>query len=197
MAYGSQQFSKPNRNIRNRSFAPKTGTAGPGASLPYCCLCKCQVLARSDLKNSGEKSRGRVRSRERKHRFLTRRLFFRRFSQMTGVGSAAIIIGGRVEPLGMTQMYLARHIAIIHVKPSTASHMLGSLLGPLQFVQKWRFNFIYLQEWMAERAGFEPAVRFPVHTLSRRAPSTTRPPLRWAGRNEGAAKLQPVNVMGR
>ncbi len=31
---------------------------------------------------------------------------------------------------------------------------------------------------MAERAGFEPAVRFPVHTLSRRAPSTTRSPLR-------------------
>lgn len=32
--------------------------------------------------------------------------------------------------------------------------------------------------WMAERAGFEPALRFPVNTLSRRAPSTTRPPLR-------------------
>src|SRR5579859_4325464 len=30
---------------------------------------------------------------------------------------------------------------------------------------------------MAERAGFEPAIRFPVYTLSRRAPSTTRPPL--------------------
>lgn len=27
---------------------------------------------------------------------------------------------------------------------------------------------------MAEREGFEPSVRFPVHTLSRRAPSTTR-----------------------
>jgi hypothetical protein len=31
---------------------------------------------------------------------------------------------------------------------------------------------------MAEEAGFEPAIRFPVYTLSRRAPSTTRPPLR-------------------
>jgi hypothetical protein len=31
---------------------------------------------------------------------------------------------------------------------------------------------------MAERAGFEPALRSPVNTLSRRAPSTTRPPLR-------------------
>lgn len=34
------------------------------------------------------------------------------------------------------------------------------------------------QRHLAERAGFEPALRFPVNTLSRRAPSTTRPPLR-------------------
>lgn len=33
---------------------------------------------------------------------------------------------------------------------------------------------------MADRAGFEPAIRFPVYTLSRRAPSTTRPPVRRA-----------------
>src|SRR5271170_336516 len=33
---------------------------------------------------------------------------------------------------------------------------------------------------MAEGAGFEPAIRFPVYTLSRRAPSTARPPLRLA-----------------
>src|SRR5919108_1347901 len=31
---------------------------------------------------------------------------------------------------------------------------------------------------MAERVGFEPTVRFPVHTLSKRAPSTTRTSLR-------------------
>src|SRR3954451_22963113 len=31
---------------------------------------------------------------------------------------------------------------------------------------------------VAEGAGFEPAIRLPVYTLSRRAPSTTRPPLR-------------------
>ena len=31
---------------------------------------------------------------------------------------------------------------------------------------------------MAERKGFEPSRRFPAYTLSRRAPSTTRPPLR-------------------
>jgi hypothetical protein len=30
---------------------------------------------------------------------------------------------------------------------------------------------------MAEREGFEPSVPLTVHTLSKRAPSTTRPPL--------------------
>ncbi len=34
---------------------------------------------------------------------------------------------------------------------------------------------------VAERAGFEPAIELPLYTLSRRAPSTTRPPLRPAG----------------
>ena len=33
---------------------------------------------------------------------------------------------------------------------------------------------------VAERQGFEPWRRFPAYTLSRRAPSTTRPPLRAA-----------------
>ena len=31
---------------------------------------------------------------------------------------------------------------------------------------------------MAEKAGFEPALRSLVNTLSKRAPSATRPPLR-------------------
>ena len=30
---------------------------------------------------------------------------------------------------------------------------------------------------LAEKKGFEPSVRLPAHTLSKRAPSTTRPPL--------------------
>src|SRR5439155_11479528 len=30
---------------------------------------------------------------------------------------------------------------------------------------------------MADRVGFEPTRRFPVHTLSKRAPSATRPPV--------------------
>ncbi len=34
---------------------------------------------------------------------------------------------------------------------------------------------------MAEREGFEPSVEFPLHTLSKRAPSTTRTSLRSSG----------------
>ena len=37
---------------------------------------------------------------------------------------------------------------------------------------------IAVSEIMAEREGFEPSIRLPVYTRSRRAPSTTRPPLR-------------------
>lgn len=36
-------------------------------------------------------------------------------------------------------------------------------------------TFILLK--MAEREGFEPSIWFPIYTRSRRAPSTTRPPL--------------------
>ena len=36
---------------------------------------------------------------------------------------------------------------------------------------------------LAERVGFEPTVEFPLHTLSKRAPSTTRTSLRLSGIN--------------
>ena len=32
---------------------------------------------------------------------------------------------------------------------------------------------------LAERMGFEPMIEFPLYTLSKRAPSTTRPPLHY------------------
>src|SRR5262249_18452957 len=38
---------------------------------------------------------------------------------------------------------------------------------------------------MAEREGFEPSRRLPAYTRSRRAPSTTRPPLLQASRKGG------------
>ena len=37
---------------------------------------------------------------------------------------------------------------------------------------------------MAERQGFEPWIQFPVYTLSKRAPSATRPSLRWEAREQ-------------
>src|SRR5947209_13386226 len=40
---------------------------------------------------------------------------------------------------------------------------------------------------MAEREGFEPSIEFPLYTLSKRAPSTTRPSLRKRAR---ASSLQ-------
>ena len=36
---------------------------------------------------------------------------------------------------------------------------------------------------MAEREGFEPSKQFPIYTLSKRAPSTTRPPLQYNANN--------------
>jgi hypothetical protein len=39
---------------------------------------------------------------------------------------------------------------------------------------------------LAEGVGFEPTIRFPVYTLSKRAPSATRPSLRRAGRTIAA-----------
>jgi hypothetical protein len=43
---------------------------------------------------------------------------------------------------------------------------------------------------MAERVGFEPTLEFPLNTLSKRAPSTTRPPL-----PEPTAKLRQVEFL--
>lgn len=50
---------------------------------------------------------------------------------------------------------------------------------------------------LAEGVGFEPTIRFPVYTRSRRAPSTTRPPLRSAPDTEAGGRMQgPVRARG-
>ena len=38
-------------------------------------------------------------------------------------------------------------------------------------------NYSSFDGLVAEREGFEPSKQFPVYTLSKRAPSATRPPL--------------------
>ena len=41
-----------------------------------------------------------------------------------------------------------------------------------------RINGLYKTKGLAERVGFEPTLEFPLNTLSKRAPSATRPSLR-------------------
>ena len=48
----------------------------------------------------------------------------------------------------------------------------GTVLSPLTYRR------MFAEGIMAERKGFEPSIRSPVYSLSRGAPSTTRPPLR-------------------
>src|ERR1035438_7349430 len=48
---------------------------------------------------------------------------------------------------------------------------------------------------MAERVGFEPTLEFPLNTLSKRAPSTTRPSLRSGKKRQLAVhKLRPRSL---
>jgi hypothetical protein len=47
---------------------------------------------------------------------------------------------------------------------------------------------------MAERVGFEPTVEFPLHTLSKRAPSASRPSLRMSGITSLAEGGDPANA---
>src|SRR5262249_5394215 len=42
---------------------------------------------------------------------------------------------------------------------------------------------------LAEGVGFEPTIRFPVYTLSKRAPSAARPSLRSSGIKAGAVRI--------
>jgi hypothetical protein len=47
----------------------------------------------------------------------------------------------------------------------------------------------------AERAGFEPAIPFPVYTLSRRAPSTTRTPLLFNYLENGLKEINNLRAL--
>src|SRR5690606_6273852 len=50
-------------------------------------------------------------------------------------------------------------------------------------------------EKMADREGFEPSIEFPLYTRSRRAPSTTRPPVRpLAADGQSGADRFPVSI---
>src|SRR5271157_1013628 len=49
---------------------------------------------------------------------------------------------------------------------------------------------------MAERQGFEPWIPFRVYTLSKRAPSATRPSLRWENVLQKRSRAAPCGLNG-
>jgi hypothetical protein len=57
----------------------------------------------------------------------------------------------------------------------------------------WRRDELALNAKMAEGVGFEPTIRLPVYTLSRRAPSTARPSLRLGVLSRSAAETRSVS----
>ena len=66
------------------------------------------------------------------------------------------------------------------------TEMLKLVLSTNVFLMFFRFFFYFFKtrqkdhfsnKNMAERMGFEPMIELPLYTLSKRAPSTTRPPL--------------------
>jgi hypothetical protein len=67
---------------------------------------------------------------------------------------------------------------------------LGQSLGHNALRAKSSRNCNTLRGSLAEGVGFEPTIRFPVYTLSKRAPSATRPPLRsLLGHSDGRLHL--------
>lgn len=60
-------------------------------------------------------------------------------------------------------------------------------------LRRFRRSLLHMykvENLLADREGFEPSIRFPVYTLSRRAPSTTRPPVRRAAYDRRAGDFQ-------
>ena len=72
----------------------------------------------------------------------------------------------------------------VNGKPSDTSSFIGSgIFGMLgctnnsELTRAKAEQMIKAQKFMAERVGFEPTLEFPLNTLSKRAPSATRPSL--------------------
>src|SRR6266851_2524463 len=60
-----------------------------------------------------------------------------------------------------------------------APHNASQLASQRSSADKWRkLDSSSTHLGVAEGVGFEPTIRFPVYTLSKRAPSATRPSLR-------------------
>ena len=68
---------------------------------------------------------------------------------------------------GLNAQDLADSVAVGRVAELT-EHSIQNSKNSLNLARFW------WDEGLAERVGFEPTVEFPLHTLSKRAPSTTR-----------------------
>ena len=76
---------------------------------------------------------------------------------------------------------------MLHPFDVPAGSMPKSKMGKFLYV-----NYLYIQ--VAEGVGFEPTKRSPVYTLSKRAPSATRPPLR---RSAEKVPKRPTGIKGQ
>ena len=69
----------------------------------------------------------------------------------------------------------------VQKRPKTSDIIQKILMGiPLGGILSIGLSVLFSTTYrriLAEREGFEPSVRLPLHTLSKRAPSTTRTPL--------------------
>ncbi len=70
-------------------------------------------------------------------------------------------------------IYNDRHRLTRTGQSQTAKNPENTELFKLFYIKHMKVRF----KLMAEREGFEPSIWFPIYTRSRRAPSTTRPPL--------------------
>ena len=76
-------------------------------------------------------------------------------------------------------------VAMVQLAVQQAERVLKRIVDKIvdktfQECRTYRITIGSTPEGMAERQGFEPWRRSPAYTLSRRAPSTTRPPLRYS-----------------
>src|SRR5690348_8922518 len=87
-----------------------------------------------------------------------------------------------------------------------ANYRRGGTDGATMDVKRWTLagfadaprGGVALAQKLAERAGFEPAIGFTLYTLSRRAPSTTRTPLRndFSHRPPSGRQVIPESIDG-
>src|SRR4051812_22239425 len=91
-----------------------------------------------------------------------------------------------IEGYGLTISYF-RQLWQFDSRPARSTKNRGrrkSRLTTRPSFSRWLLNIGLDMSKLAERVGFEPTLEFPLNTLSKRAPSATRPSLRHFALNE-------------